>query len=138
MYHPVPCVSAAILILTPSFSDIHVSFAVAWWGTDVPRSAMFMTPGAVEVALRFFCSSTPATAESTFFRSDVSADIVNVFGGSSEVRERLLMEGSVAAVQSSSDVCQSEVRLTGDKACTTSSRCRPSTRSVAGNGNMCV
>ena len=36
-----------------------------------------MTPGALDVVLRFF-SSTPATPESTLDRSDVSADIVVV------------------------------------------------------------
>ena len=36
---------------------------------------MFMTPGALLVCLRFL-SSTPATPESTFLRSDVSADMI--------------------------------------------------------------
>jgi hypothetical protein len=43
---------------------------------------MFITPGALDVVLRFLPSSRPATAESTFLRSDVSADIVSVAGES--------------------------------------------------------
>jgi hypothetical protein len=46
------------------------------WKVCEPRSLMFMTPGALDVVLRFLPSSRPATAESTFLRSDVSADIV--------------------------------------------------------------
>lgn len=47
---------------------------------------MFITPGALEVVLRFVSlppslagtSSTPAMAESTLVRSDVSADMLTV------------------------------------------------------------
>ena len=46
-----------------------------------PRSLMFITPGALDVVLRFL-ASRPATAESTFLRSDVSADIVLRWSGS--------------------------------------------------------
>lgn len=45
----------------------------------IRRSLRFITPGADEVVLRFFPSSTPATPESTLDSlSDVSADIMMV------------------------------------------------------------
>ena len=51
----------------------------------IPRSLMFITPGALEVVLRFL-SSKPATAESTLETSDVSADMMAVVKGLNEDR----------------------------------------------------
>ena len=46
-------------------------------GDGIPSSCKFITPGALEVVLRFFASN-PATAESTLVMSDVSADMMTV------------------------------------------------------------
>ncbi len=45
--------------------------------SHIPRSLRFITPGALDVVLRFL-SSIPATPESTLEMSDVSADMVCV------------------------------------------------------------
>jgi hypothetical protein len=98
-YHPVCCVSGWILILVPSFSKADVSSVRLRKDPQLysPRSAMFMTPGALEVVLRFLPSSRPATAESTFLRSDVSADIVRRWMRS--FNEELLMGSDLSRCQ---------------------------------------
>jgi hypothetical protein len=52
---------------------------------NIPRSLRFMTPGALDVVLRLVGPAslggepdTPPMAESTFVRSDVSADMLTV------------------------------------------------------------
>lgn len=59
-------------------------------GRDIPSSARFITPGALEVVLRFF-SSMPAIAESTLEMSDASAAMLCVVRSvSSERLKRVL------------------------------------------------